>query len=110
MDAAVDDRELDQRVLLLYHLRHAGVRAPADDARPGRLPAQGTVGAVERDAGHVQPGRLRPYGARAVPGAQQIRTAPFGVRHQVSDDLPTCFVLWCVLLFFLHRRIVITHY
>lgn len=90
MDAAVDDRKLDQRVLLLYHIRHAGVRAPADDARPGRFPAQGTAGAVEHHAGHVQPGRIRPDSTRAVPGAQQIRPAPFGVRHQVNNDRPTC--------------------
>jgi len=100
MDAAVDDRELDQRVLLLHHLRHAGVRAPAYDARSGRLPAQGAAGAVERDAGHVQLGRLRPNGARAVPGPQQIRTAPLRVRHQVSDDRPTCFMVCvCVIVF-----------
>lgn len=35
----MDDRQLDQRFLLLYHLRDAGVRAPAADAQPGRFPA-----------------------------------------------------------------------
>jgi len=63
MDAAMDDRELDQRVLLLHHLRHGGVRAPAHDARPRRVPAQRAAGAMEHDAGHVQSGRVRAHRA-----------------------------------------------
>lgn len=84
VDAAMDDRELDQRVLLLHHLRPAGVRASALDARPCRVPAQRAAGAVEHDAGHVQSGRVRAHGARTVPRTQQIRSAPLGVRYQVS--------------------------
>lgn len=91
MDSPMDDRQLDQWVLLLYHIRHARVRAPTDDAQPCRFPAQRAVDLVEHHAGHVQPGRVRAHCARAVSRAQQIRSSPFGVRHQVSI-VHACFV------------------
>lgn len=77
----MDERELDQRVLLLHRVRRAGVRAPALDARPRRFSAQGPASTVEHHAGHVQSGRVCPHRARAFPRAQQIRITPLGVRH-----------------------------
>lgn len=80
----MDGRKLDQRVLLLYHIRLAGVRTPAVDARPRRFSVKGPTHPVEHNAGHVQSGRFHQDGARTFSGAQQIRIAPLGVRHQVN--------------------------